>query len=150
MDADTPAPADAGFIAGFIPVPPDGRCLCHVARAARNVEQWMEHRDDHGWRHHRDMEREDLGAAKALLGKVIAHMQSLGMADEAERLTLAGPRGYPGMDELKYFAAVLEGRIELSDVDEPNMPIVYYGDVGPLLFRVGHQWLGTEDGCPGS
>ena len=143
MARSAAGPRLATALPDHYPVPPDGLCLSHCARAAEDVADWMLDRDDNGWRRNRGMEREDSAAAKELIGRVIAHMAGIGKHAEAARLRVAGPDGYPGMDELKYFAAVLGGRIEMMDCMCLDMPVVTYGDVGPLLFRVGHTLLET-------
>ena len=73
-------------------------------------------------------------------------MEAAGKYDQAQRLRLAGAEGYPGMDELEYFAAEVGGRIELYLLDEPEatIPTGTYG-VGDLKMRIGHTQVYDAD-----
>ena len=75
------------------------------------------------------------------LTRVISVMEFHGKVDEADRLRQAGPDGYPGMDELDYYAEVLEGRIEMTGTHNPDDPLVTYGDSGPPLFPLAELCL---------
>ena len=68
------------------------------------------------------------------------------LALDTVRLRLAGSNGYPGTDELKHYAAVLGGQIEMMDLDNMDGPLVTYGEGGPLLYCVGHQNTVGADG----
>jgi hypothetical protein len=130
----------------FIPVPPDGLCLSHVAVAARDPEAWMQSRDEFGWRRDRAAEQRDVAEAKDVLRRVIARIEGAGLHEAAARLRLAGPDGYPGDAELPFYASELGGRIEQVDLDAPQAPLVTFGEVGPLLYRVGHIMALGPDG----
>ena len=131
----------------WTPVPADGLCLSHVAVAARDPEAWMQGRDAHGWARDVEQEKADHAEARAILAAVIAEMERDGKVLEAARLRLAGPSGYPGMDELKYFAKTLGGRITMRHLDHADAPIIEYGDEGNLLYCVGHRKISGLDGA---
>ncbi|CAK0798079.1 unnamed protein product, partial [Prorocentrum cordatum] len=99
-----------------VPVPPDGRCLSYCALAARDTRAWMRERDVNGFIHDDpDREASEREKAKALVDRIIGAMEDDGLHQKAARLRLAGDAGYPGEDELPFYARVLQGRIELDD-----------------------------------
>ena len=111
-----------------IPVPPDGLCLSYVLLAAHDTNAWQEGRDAVGWTT-KAREEEDRIAAKDILANVIRLAEQAGNIATATRLRKAGSEGYPGMDELGYFATIAKGRIELFSLMEPeaSRPIASYG-----------------------
>ena len=94
----------------------------------------------------RDRYNSETANARAVLAKVVAQMEGDGKRQEGARLTLTGKNGYPGMDEMPYFARVLGGRIELYSLDHIHapMPIAVYGE-GELKLRLGAEV--TYDGA---
>ncbi|CAK0818116.1 unnamed protein product, partial [Prorocentrum cordatum] len=62
-----------------------------------------------------DREASEREEAKALVDRIIGAMEDDGLHQKAARLRLAGDAGYPGEDELPFYARVLQGRIELDD-----------------------------------
>ena len=76
-------------------------------------------------------------------------MCNIGVAKDAERLKLAGSAGYPGTDEMPHLARKSGGRIQLVDLEGPETQRVTYGEVGPILFRIAHTNIATDEsyGC---
>ena len=66
--------------------------------------------------------------------------------EAARRLTIPGSEGYPTTDEMPYLAEMLQGRIELVDLEEPACPMTTYSEEGPVLFRIANQNI-AEDSC---
>jgi len=98
-----------------VPVPPDGRCLSYCWLAARDTRAWMRGRNAVGFVSNADRESQEREEAKAFLEKVIGAVENDGLQQQAARLRLAGSAGYPGDEELHFYAKVLGGRIELDD-----------------------------------
>ena len=111
----------------YITVPADGLCLSHVASAHRDIGAWLVQRDARGWRRDRRLESEDTQQAKRAWREVTECMEHIGHREQATRLRLSGAQGWPGMDELPHYAAVLGGRVELVHLDDQEVPIITYG-----------------------
>ena len=45
---------------------------------------------------------------------------------------------------MPHLAEVLQGKIELVDLEEPACPMTTYGDDGPVLFRIAHQNIAQD------
>ena len=110
-----------------VEVPADGLCLYHCMVAARDVAAWREMplatRIDH---------------AKALKESLMLALREKGDASIADRLSLSGPGGYPGMDEMGAFCKILGDISLLLTCDEGgperSEPIKYGRDASlPLL-----------------
>ena len=43
-----------------------------------------------------------------------------------------------------YLAEMLQGRIDLVDLEEPACPMTTYGEEGPVLFRIAHQNIAQD------
>ena len=124
-------------------VPPNKLCLPYCVVAARNIAQWKKIvRDEHGFIDLRALEAVKTAEARAVLQHVIYLMEADGKHEEAKRLLLDGPSGYPGIDELPYFAAVLGGSVQLVH-RQGFVPTRNYGE-GPLVMRIAHVL--TKDG----
>ena len=128
-----------------IPVPADGLCLSYCVVASQDVAAWMHGRNANGDRDG-DREAADRLGAQTVLASVISMVEAAGHHETAARLRLAGAAGYPGMDELSYFATLVGGRIELYHLDEPEaeIPTASYGQ-GELKMRVGHTHVFDPD-----
>ena len=57
---------------------------------------------------------------------------------------MEGSRGYPSTDEMQHLAEMLQGKIELVDLEEPASPMTTYGEEGPVLFRIAHQNIAQD------
>ena len=130
----------------IIPVPPDGLCLYHVLVAARSIAAWLLGRDVNGWSAAGTTQK-DIKAAKQIRTKIIRLAECIGDNATAKRLRKKGSAGYPGMDEMRYFAHLVNGRIELYSLMEPEaqLPMVSYGE-GDLKLQIGHEDLYNEEG----
>ena len=61
-----------------------------------------------------------------------------GKIEAAKRFEVFMSEGNPSTEEMPYLAEMLNGKIELVDL-EPACPMTTYGDEGPVLFRIAHQ-----------
>ena len=125
-----------------VPVVADGLCLSYsVLAEQKGFQFWMVGRASSGYT---DPGRyaEEKAEARKILGLVVEEMKRSGKYEEAKRLLDEGPGGYPGMDELPYFANILGGVIELYSLEYPdcNMPMVSYGS-GMLKLRLGWEMI---------
>ena len=57
---------------------------------------------------------------------------------------MEGSRGYPSTDEMQHLAEMLQGKIELVDLEEPASPMTTYGEEGFVLFRIAHQNIAQD------
>ena len=57
---------------------------------------------------------------------------------------MEGSRGYPSTDEMQHLAEMLQGKIELVDLEEPASPMTTYGEEGPVLFRIANQNIAQD------
>ena len=84
-------------------------------------------------------EKADEARAKALKKQFIAFLVANGKIEAAKRFEILGSEGCPSTEEMPYLAEMVNGRIELVDLEEPVRPMTTYGDEGPMLFSIAHQ-----------
>eukprot|EP00959_Pyramimonas_sp_CCMP1952_P155759 3257679-Pyramimonas_sp.AAC.1 len=75
----------------------------------------MQGRQPSGFSRNGDQARRDTAEAKTIENMVLGAMNARGLTAQAARLGQPGPEGYPGEDELRYYAEVLGGQIEIDD-----------------------------------
>ena len=46
---------------------------------------------------------------------------------------------------MPYLADMLNGEIEVVDLDDPDCPMTTYGEQGPVLFRIAHCNIALND-----
>ncbi|CAK0881193.1 unnamed protein product, partial [Prorocentrum cordatum] len=112
----------------YLPAPPDGLCLTYCAIAARNTFDWVRDRGQGGFRRNHAQAWQDNAEAKVVREMVMRAMGDEGLAAEVVRLRQAGAAGYPGEDELRIYAKVLNGQIEIKD---PVGHLRIQGSAGP-------------------
>ena len=124
--------------AKIIPVPPDGLCMYHCVHAAGDPD-WMKNRHSSGTSYDKQRERADATRAQALIQKSIKFLSEKGLQEAAQRFAIEGSKGYPSTDEMQHLAEMLNGKIELVDLEDRRCPMTTYGEGGPVLFRIAHQ-----------
>ena len=86
----------------------------------------MENRHPFGTSLDRQRERVDATRARALRKIFIKFLAVKELHIAAQRLALEGSRGYPSTDEMQHLAEMLQGKIELVDLEEPASPMTTY------------------------
>ena len=76
--------------------------------------------------------------------KFIAYLNEKVKMEAARRLAIPGSEGYPTTDEMPYLAEMLEGMIELVDLQEPACPMTAHREEGPVLFRIAHHIIAQD------
>ena len=110
------------------PVHPDGYCMYSCAVACENASEWLHTHDERGLGRTPEMRRRDLEAAQTVRRRMCSAALGKGDANVAARLSLDGPAGYPGLDDVPLLSNVLGGAV-----------IVQCGDIqclhgaGPLV-----------------
>ena len=64
--------------------------------------------------------------------------------EAAKRLSVLGSDAYATTDEMQHLAEMLQGKIELVDLEEPACPMTTYGEDGPVLVRIAHQNIAQD------
>ena len=67
-----------------------------------------------------------------------------GKVEAAQRFAIPGSEGYPSTDEMPFLPEMLQGRIELVDLDMPACPMPTYGEHRPVLFRIANQNIAED------
>ena len=112
--------------------------MYHCVHAAGDPD-CIKNRHPSGTSLDRQRERVDATRARALRKTIIKFLADKELHIAAQRLALEGSRGYPSTDEMQHLAEMLQGKIELVDLEEPASPMTTYGEEGPVLFRIAHQ-----------
>ena len=131
----------------IIPVPPDGLCLSYCFTASKNRNSFTSGRQLNGFRTtHQAMEAElEKKHASAFFKRVLVLMRADGKHLMATRLELNGSEGYPGLDELQWFANAGKCIAHLYSLESEfaDMPMAICGNSGPVI-SIGHT--STLDG----
>ena len=117
--------------------------MYHCVHAARDIN-WMKDRHASGTSLDKYKEKEDAAKAQALRRELITFLAEKGKVEAAQRLAIPGSEGYLSTDEMPYLAEMLQGRIELVDLDMPACPMTTYGEQGPVLFRIAHPNIAED------
>ena len=137
--AETGCQRIAESFPGSIAVPEGGLCLSHALVAAQDVRRWLRTpraEDGHALRAgHR---RRDVRRAKLLLQCAIARMEASGKISNAQRLRQPGTTGYPGLAEMPYFAAELNGSICVVPITLGAFEPPTVVGAGPVMAVLGH------------
>ena len=83
----------------------------------------MKDRHPSGTSYDRHRERADATRARALRRKFIDFLSDKGLHETAQRLAIEGSRGYPSTDEMQHLAEMLNGKIELVDLEDRRCPM---------------------------
>jgi hypothetical protein len=137
------------YPSGTLQMPPDGLCLSHALYAARNPKQWLKiegGRDPDGTARLAGKQRKDQRHARTILDEVVGRMLSLGLDEQAERLTRAGSAGFPGDEDLPFFAQVVGGTIQVVPLTLGEFQAPAAFGTGPLYATVGHVLLPSGAG----
>ena len=126
----------------MVPVPPDGFCLSYCFTAARYRKRFMAHRLHSGFRRPEDdrlanMEKRD---ARAFFQRVLVLLRADGQHIMADRLELDGIDGYPGQDELPWFANAAKCIVHLYSLESEyaDLPMITFGCRGPVI-SIGYE-----------
>ena len=92
-------------------VPCDGSCLYHTMEAAPDVALWRQEHKETGYGRSIDIVRRDEANAHRTRAAICEIAERHGDGPTAARLMLSGPDGYPGIDDMEYFAELLQGEI---------------------------------------
>ena len=145
-----PAPADPEYPAQLpqsqsVTVPPDGLCLSYACIAASMAQRWQQEHGEQGFRtgHDRALEQAELVQARLFRDEVARLMREYTdfdhdrICDRDRAASLAQGR-LPELEDLPFYAACLNGCIEvvpLGYADYQNTMIV---GQGPLRISVGN------------
>ena len=132
----------------IVPVPPDGLCLSYCFTASKNRERFMYGRQLNGFRNAQHSIEAELEKkhASAFLKRVLIVLRADNQHVMATRLELNGSDGYPGQDELPWFAKAGKCIVHLYSLesDFADLPMVISGDSGHVI-SIGH--MNIMDGC---
>ena len=126
----------------IVPVPPDGLCLSYCFTAARYRKRFMDYRLDCGFRRpdHDGLARLEERDARAFLQRVMVQMRADGRTAMADRLELHGIDGYPGQDELPWFANAASCTVHLYSLESKHapLPMIIFGS-GERVISIGYE-----------
>ena len=117
-----------------------------LPHAAQNLHPWMANRSPQGWRTDTIQGKGGHCYCKRNDAKGIALMEYRGQHESTARLRLPGSDEFPSNYEMEYFADVHDGRIEVINLDFPEMYMMTYGNGTELFCRVGHLTLPSGSG----
>ena len=125
----------------IIPVPKDGNCLYHCFTAWELGPLWMQGRNEEGDTSIREAEKIHNALAEGLKLRLITFLRTVKRDDQASRLELAGPAGYPGADELPFLAECQHCNIVEYDLEhslQPSFPHPGGGGDEARTIHIGH------------
>ncbi|CAE7384747.1 unnamed protein product [Symbiodinium microadriaticum] len=110
-------------------VPPDGLCMLYAYLAATSPDSWAAiSRHSSGFIRDRGQEKAQLARAKAVLARILTRMHEAGADTLAEALERGG---YPGDEELRFYAEEFGCAILVVPTDEDACPVIHgHGSVG--------------------
>ena len=125
------------------PVHPDGYCMYSCAVACENASEWLHTHDERGLGRTPEMRRRDLEAAQAVRRRMCSAALRKGDANVAARLSLDGPAGYPGLDDVPLLSNVLGGAVIVQCGDIQSLhgagPLVAHLVSRTVLDGANHQ-----------
>jgi hypothetical protein len=130
-----------------IPTPPDGYCLYHCFTAWDLGSMWLQNRTAEGFCCDYKQDAIHQALARGLRRRLVRFLKQVGREEQAARLELAGPQGYPGGDELPYLAELLHYTIVEHDLMHPAQPSFVHVSHGMApVVEIGYRT--TAEGAP--